>query len=70
LKREIKTIFTMAVVMTGLLVFIAGQLRISSIQQASAQGTAVSIVTGASSPNNKIFFDPTKANVKVGATVM
>jgi len=44
-------------------------LSIGSTTIFAQTGTSISIVTGASAPNNPKFYDPSPANVAVGTTV-
>jgi plastocyanin len=56
--------FLLAALTVGVL-----SLSIDSIPVFAQTGTAISIVPGSSAPTNKIFYDPSPANVKVGTTV-
>ena len=56
------------VVLTALAVGLIS-LSIESTAIFAQTSTAISIVSGASAPNNPKFYDPTPANVAVGTTV-
>ena len=56
------------VVLTALAVGLIS-LSIESTAIFAQTSTAISIVSGASAPNNPKFYDPPSANVKVGTTV-
>jgi plastocyanin len=62
--NKIFTIVLLTVLAIGLI-----SLSIDSIPVFSQASTTISIVPGSSAPTNKIFYDPSPANVAVGTTV-
>jgi plastocyanin len=62
--KKISTIVLLTVLAIGLI-----SLSIDSIPVFAQASTAISIVPGSSAPTNKVFYDPSPANVKVGTIV-
>ena len=62
---KISTIIVLTVLAVGLISLSIGSTAIF----AQTSTTSISIVPGASSPNNPKFYDPSPANVAVGTTV-
>jgi plastocyanin len=62
--RKISTTIVLIALAVGLI-----SLSIGSTIIFAQTGTSISIVTGASSPTNPKFYDPSSANVAVGTTV-
>ena len=62
--NKISTTVLLTVLAIGLI-----SLSIDSIPVFAQASTAISMVPGSSAPTNKIFYDPSPANVKVGTTV-
>jgi hypothetical protein len=62
--KKISTIVLLTVLAIGLI-----SLSIDSVPVFAQAGTPISIVPGSSAPTNKIFYDPSPANLAVGTTV-
>jgi plastocyanin len=62
--KKISTIVLLTVLAIGLI-----SLCIDSVPVFAQADTPISIVPGSSAPTNKIFYDPSPANLAVGTTV-